>query len=83
MTNSTNIPTPNQSYIKIMNHLFHIDNLLQEFHSTKNIYLLEKDIHGLLDKKFENTIYNKNNKPSFAQRDRPKSYFLIHFFQKY
>jgi hypothetical protein len=60
MTNSTNIPTPNQSYIKIMNHLFHIDNLLQELHSTKNIYLLDRNNYEGLDKKFENTIRNIN-----------------------
>ncbi|MFT6077169.1 MAG: hypothetical protein ACJATU_000363 [Rickettsiales bacterium] len=60
MTNSTNITTPNQSYIQIMNHLYHLDNLLQIFHSNSNIYLLDRNNYEGLDKKFENMIRNIN-----------------------
>lgn len=60
MLHKTNISQIDQYYIKLIKRLDDLDNLLEEFRSTKNIYLLTTENYEQLDKKFENTIDNIN-----------------------
>ena len=78
MKNKTKIAKHDQSYIQIMKHLYQLDNLLEEFHSTKNIYLLTTENFDQLDKKFENTMdvinYTRNTIFSIHKENKQLSY---------